>query len=240
MLLVHVLKLFWLNSIIIDNNKDITLGSFYCSPNSQASTLDVLYTSICKIKFKFPASTIYLGGDFNYRGIDWVYSSLTDSLYNIISISLCERLVTISDDLFLNQVVTVPTRGPTNDISHNIHSQLWLFADNCLIYRTIQSSDDHFTLQDDLNTLTSWAKAFSMEFDTNKCKIIQVSTLCNNSIFTYTMSSAPLELVNHHFYLGVYLHQKLFWQPQVDYICSKANSILGFLWRNLWGSSRAL
>ena len=58
------------------------------------------------------------------------------------------------------------------------------------IYRTIQYNDDYYILQDDLNTLTSWAKAFNMEFDTNKCKIIQVSTLSNNSIFTYAMSSA--------------------------------------------------
>ena len=50
-----------------------------------------------------------------------------------------------------------------NDISHNIHSQLQLFADDCLMYRTVQSSDNHDTLQDDLNTLTSWAKAFNME-----------------------------------------------------------------------------
>ena len=50
-----------------------------------------------------------------------------------------------------------------NDISHNIHSQLQLFANDCLMYRTIQSSDNHDTLQDDLNTLTSWAKALNME-----------------------------------------------------------------------------
>ena len=50
------------------------------------------------------------------------------------------------------------------------------------IYRTIQYNDDYYILQDDLNTLTSWAKAFNMEFDTNKCRIIQVSTLSNNSI----------------------------------------------------------
>ena len=41
-------------------------------------------------------------------------------------------------------------------------------------------------------------------------------------------------------YLGIYIHHKLSWQPQVDYVCSKANRILGFLWQNLRGSSRTL
>ena len=65
----------------------------------------------------------------------------------------------------------------------------------------------YYILQDDLNTLISWAKAFNTEFDTNKCKIIQVSTLSNNSYFTYAMSSAPLEFVNHHLYLGILTSQ---------------------------------
>ena len=127
-----------------------------------------------------------------------------------------------------------------NDISNNIHSQLRLFADDCLVYRTIQSSGDHLILQDDFNTLTSWAKANNMEFNITKCKIIQVTTLHNKSSFTYTMNGTPLQPVDHHLYLGVYIHHKLSWQPQVDYICNKANRILGFLWRNLRGSPKTL
>ena len=48
-----------------------------------------------------------------------------------------------------------------NDISHSIHSQLRLFADDCLIYRTIHSRDDHYILQEDLNALTSWAASLT-------------------------------------------------------------------------------
>ena len=41
-----------------------------------------------------------------------------------------------------------------NDISLNIHSELWLFADDMLIYRPIINSvTDQVLLQDDLNTL---------------------------------------------------------------------------------------
>ena len=37
-----------------------------------------------------------------------------------------------------------------NDIISNIHSQLILFTDDCLIYRPINSPEDHTILQDDV------------------------------------------------------------------------------------------
>ena len=45
-----------------------------------------------------------------------------------------------------------------NDIACKIHSELHLFADDILIYRPSYSHNDHNLLQDDLNTLTEWAK----------------------------------------------------------------------------------
>ena len=51
------------------------------------------------------------------------------------------------------------------------------------------------------------------------------------------MNSTALEIVDHPLYLGIYLHYKLSWQPKVDYICGKFKN-LGFLWRNMRGSSR--
>ena len=44
-----------------------------------------------------------------------------------------------------------------NDIVTNIHSQLRLFADGCLIYRPIQSPKDQIILQSDLDKLSAWA-----------------------------------------------------------------------------------
>ena len=38
-----------------------------------------------------------------------------------------------------------------------VKSQVRLFADNCLLYRTIKSFEDHFTLQKDLDNLQAWA-----------------------------------------------------------------------------------
>ena len=44
-----------------------------------------------------------------------------------------------------------------NDIVAGIQSNLRLFADDCILYRTINCPEDHTVLQQDLNILTKWA-----------------------------------------------------------------------------------
>ena len=48
-----------------------------------------------------------------------------------------------------------------------------LFADDCLIYPAITSTQDHKILQDDLNAVITWANEWEMEFSLSKCKIFQ-------------------------------------------------------------------
>jgi len=50
------------------------------------------------------------------------------------------------------------------------------------------------------------------------------------------MFNIPLATVLEHNYLGIRLHHKLTWDPHVNYICNKANRLLGFLKRNLYNA----
>jgi hypothetical protein len=47
-----------------------------------------------------------------------------------------------------------------NDIADKISPQtrIKLFADDCLLYRTIDTKQDHKQLQQDLNTLVDWSR----------------------------------------------------------------------------------
>jgi len=42
-----------------------------------------------------------------------------------------------------------------------------------------------------------------------------------------------LTLVEQHMYLGVKLDHRLSYCPHIDYVCNKANKLLGFLERNV-------
>ena len=45
-----------------------------------------------------------------------------------------------------------------NNLPDRTRSTVRLFADDCLLYRTIKSIEDHLILQDDLKNLEIWAK----------------------------------------------------------------------------------
>jgi len=107
----------------------------------------------------------------------------------------------------------------------HIKSSVRLFADDCLIYHTINSPSDHLTLQEDLNRLATWAENWQMTFNTQKCSIMQMTKHHTKHLFCYTVLGHTLTLVEQHMYLGV----KLDHCSYIDYFCNKANKLLGFL-----------
>jgi hypothetical protein len=58
-----------------------------------------------------------------------------------------------------------------NDLPDSVTSSIRLFADNCLLYRTIKTAKDHKKLQADLEQLEIWAKDGDMRFNAKKCYI---------------------------------------------------------------------
>ena len=62
---------------------------------------------------------------------------------------------------------------------------------------------------------------------------MQMTKHHTKSSFSYTILGHTLTLVEQHMYLGVKLDHRLSWRPHIDYVCNKANKLLGFLKRNL-------
>ena len=54
-----------------------------------------------------------------------------------------------------------------NNLPENIASSIKLYADDVLIYRTIEFEHNHTILQQDLNKLQKWANAWLMLFNAN-------------------------------------------------------------------------
>ena len=123
-----------------------------------------------------------------------------------------------------------------NDIVDYIDSstRIRLFADDCLLYRVIQSPQDAEILQTDLNSLCDWADKWQMKFNTAKCKTVRITTKKHPIITSYTMNTDFLEHVTHHPYLGVEISHNLKWSLHIDNIIAKANKALWFVRRNLW------
>ena len=60
-----------------------------------------------------------------------------------------------------------------NDIDENISLTVWLFADDCIMYRIIDSLEDSLCLQRDLSTILNWTKKWQMQLNIDKCVVLR-------------------------------------------------------------------
>ena len=83
-------------------------------------------------------------------------------------------------------------------------SDAGLFADDCLLYRHVTSSQDQALLQEDLSALERWEETWQMKFHPHKCTVIRISTNKKRILKTnYHIHSHSLEVVDNSNYLGV-------------------------------------
>jgi len=136
-----------------------------------------------------------------------------------------------------------------NDLPDVVMSQVRLFADDCLLYRTIKTIDDQIRLQDDLYALQHWSEKWGMRFNAKKCYVLRMSRHQTHSKGSaasattkpdlktltkmYELSNCLLKTVSDNPYLGLQIHEDLTWDTHIQQVCSKANRSLGFLKRNL-------
>ena len=129
--------------------------------------------------------------------------------------------------------------GPTlflifiNDLPSCVNSSVRLFADDCVLYRRIRSVQDSITLQQDLNALNRWEENWLMEFNPDKCFVLNITRKRKPSLNTYNLHHTQLQTVNTTTYLGVEISNDLRWSHHIDKITKKANRSLSFLKRNI-------
>ena len=127
-----------------------------------------------------------------------------------------------------------------NDLPAGLTSKARLFADDCLIYRSISSITDAEDLQADLNSLHQWSSKWQMKFNVDKCHTMRI-TLRRNIIDTkYHLGGSTLSMVTEYPYLGLTLTNNLSWQCHINGITNRANRMLGLIHRNLRSSSQKL
>ena len=120
-----------------------------------------------------------------------------------------------------------------NDLPEQVKSQIRLFADDCLLYRTIKSIEDQIAMQKDLTSLEKWADTWGMKFNAKKCHILRIDRGLKTKDHMYELCGHVLKQVPNNPYLGVIISQDLRWGSHLHKVKIKANSTLAFLRRNL-------
>jgi len=67
-----------------------------------------------------------------------------------------------------------------NDLPDCVSSTPILVADDCLLYRRINSTEDSEILQQELNCLQDWEKKWMMSFNPDKCEVLRVTAKQTN------------------------------------------------------------
>ena len=119
-----------------------------------------------------------------------------------------------------------------NDLPERTRSAIVrLFADDCLLYRTIRHLNDQLALQEDLRQLEIWASDWGMCFNAKKCYVLSVNS--KKFSFYYQLDGTILKHVDNNPYLGLLISKDLKWASHIEKTAKKASSTLGFVKRNL-------
>ena len=89
-----------------------------------------------------------------------------------------------------------------NDLPEQVTSQVRLFADDCVLYRTVDSVEDHSLLQQDLDVLKTWELTWQMEFHPKKCCVMNITRKRNPLHLPYSLSCHQLNTVKEAKYTG--------------------------------------
>ena len=124
-----------------------------------------------------------------------------------------------------------------NDLPNTVTSKTRLFADDCLLYTPITSTQDLEILQEDLKSLESWQDTWLMKFNPSKCCTLTIGKR-KPPQHKYTFCNQELDGVSSHPYLGVHISNTLSWNTHVQEVLKKAQRVQNIIRRNLWSCDK--
>ena len=115
-----------------------------------------------------------------------------------------------------------------NDLPDSLKSSdARLFADDSLLYLTVNGAKENEQLQEDLSALEEWERVWQMSFNPSKCSVIRITPDKKKSkkVFqsTYNLHNQVLEVTDASNYLGVKVTVDLTWSSHITEVAGKAN-----------------
>ena len=118
-----------------------------------------------------------------------------------------------------------------NDLPENIVSNVYMFADDIKIFKTITSPRDQRILQNDLDYLTSWSSKWLLRFHPDKCNLMHVGkTIQQEYAYNMKIDNIAHELgVEEQKDIGVIIDSNLEFDKHINQKINKANSIMAVI-----------
>jgi hypothetical protein len=118
-----------------------------------------------------------------------------------------------------------------NDIDKSVVNNILKFADDTKIYGKAVSSETRMKLQGDIDRLMKWSNDWQMQFNIEKCKVMHFGK--GNVHQVYSMGGTKLQSVVEEKDLGVWISEDMKVAKHCSYAYSRANRMLGIIYRNI-------
>ena len=96
-----------------------------------------------------------------------------------------------------------------SDIWRNMESTIWLFADDCVIYRKMINNADMEKLQKDLYRLGEWEVENAMKINPSKSKAVRFTRARVKDPLNYLLMGTLISEASSCKYLGIILRRDL-------------------------------
>ena len=113
-------------------------------------------------------------------------------------------------------------------------SKVVAYADDLLLYKSIESTTDYARIQEDITAIRNWMSYNFLTLNASKCKYMLVS---RSRIYQHPqlyLADQPLECVQSYKYLGVTITSTLSWSDHIQLICNKSRRLVGLLYRQFY------
>ena len=117
-----------------------------------------------------------------------------------------------------------------NDLPRSISSQVFLFADDTKIMRSISMLPDHVQLQTDIDNLAKWCDTWQLNFNATKCNVIHFGR-ATHSYGDYYLNGVLLDSVDSYKDLGILFDTGLKFHQHTSETVMKANRVLACMRR---------
>ena len=104
-----------------------------------------------------------------------------------------------------------------------------IFADDCKVYRKIETTEDYNILQKNLDLMSEWSKEYMLYFNPKKCVVMHLGR--NNPNKVYSIEDQILDKTEEEKDLGVIINKNFSFSTHINKSISKANQSLGIMQR---------
>ncbi len=118
-----------------------------------------------------------------------------------------------------------------NDLVYNLKCQSYLFADDTSLFDSGETFYDSASrINEDLETISNWAKKWKIKINANKTEGLLISRTGRcYATPKILLNGCHVSFVTSHKHVGIWLNTKLDWKTHIENLASKANKRMGIL-----------